>query len=59
MPPKRFRDLDGSLGRGILNDVMHFLDAVGRLQGSEHVVDSQVKQEYNRRYVTEGGDCMT
>jgi hypothetical protein len=51
--------LDGSLGRGILNDVMHFLDAVGRLQGSEHVVDSQVKQEYNRRYVTEGGDCMT
>jgi|GEM_PF-2236071 hypothetical protein len=51
--------MDGVLGRGILNDVMNFLDAMGRLQGSEQVVDSQVRQEYNRRYVSNRGDCMT
>lgn len=47
MPPKRFRGSDGSLGRGILDDVMYFLDAAGQLQGFEHVVDSQVQQEHN------------
>jgi hypothetical protein len=41
--------LDGALGRGILNDGMHFLDAMDRLQGREHVVDSEVHQDYNRQ----------
>ena len=58
MPPKRFRGFEGALGRGIFDDVKHFLDAVGQLQGSEQVVDSEVQQTYNRGASLIGGGCM-